>query len=178
MAKAIAPLAERHQHGEAIEPASKQWSDDHGDIGAPYIIGLPLLGRLYRKGKITLNEARAGDRFHLDFAEAEGSQVAAIDLSRDVIDGPSGGRLWHRELPGISALWAREAALGALRGLSGGQNGVEVYCAWGVLGYGLSLSEWSRRCGYHRNTASRVLRKTLEVLDEHYNSLDEDCAIR
>lgn len=171
MSDRIKPTPERLRHGEELVRASKQWIDSHDKIGDPYIVQLPLLLKLKANGTITVKQAQAGDRYHLDYMEAHGSQTPAQDLSRDLVDGARKLQAPRHSLAVLALTGARRA----LRGDGSHFPARQLNCADWMLGQGQAVSAWALQWSVTPMHAYRVLRKVLEVLEGHYETVDNAC---
>lgn len=159
----IAPTAERWARGE-VEALPHAIADEEGRPAAPFR-AIDTLMQMERRGTITSEMHKAGDRFRDDFALSALDPLRAADLGRV----PRAGPLLSLSDVQLSARRRVADAIAALGGFSspGGS------CCWHVLGWQMTVKEWALRAGWGgkplgEKTAAGVLIAALGMLKEHY----------
>lgn len=156
MSEVIRPTAERVQHG-LVELASRPIKARRGEYAAP-AIAVDLLVSMERRGAITADQRRAGERFRAWFRLAHFEGLRASDLSRTKVDG--GISEIHQETER-----ARREITKAIRWL-GGLTSTQGHCLWHVIGLDESVREWARERKQKTSNlnAAGILAVTLESL--------------
>jgi hypothetical protein len=159
----VTPPPERLRHGP-VERITATVKDTNGRVGAGWR-ALDTLEIMLRRGSLTKEMCRAGNRFHQAFVLAGLEPLTAADPTRLPVLVNNGAR----RVPRGNDLAHRQVML-ALRALGGTETTLGS-CAWHVLGREMSLREWSIHRGWnHRpvNFAAGVLVSTLDLLRIHY----------
>lgn len=133
--------AHRLQHGDLIVRDPSAFATDHGQFAHPFR-NVDILER-WSKGNppdITPEMRTAGDEFRTMFRIARMDQLMAASLE-PVITGSI------REDPMSGPQYAVNYVRRVLR-LLGGVNSPCGSCVWHVLGEGLSLQQYAKRCGW------------------------------
>lgn len=162
MSGGIAPTPERQRRGVGYGQPSQVLGDD-GKLSAPFRPWLRSLKRLHDSGKIGEAQYAAGLRFHLDWQDAQGSDVRAMDLSRDVIDGAGNGHGLPRSSVAARALDAAATAL---------SDRLQRDAAEDIVGAGISIRGFERIRKMRSGTATAILIAALTNLNKHYQSVD------
>lgn len=158
---APAPTPERSRHNPVV--VLDRLDDSAGAISRP-AKALDTLAAMLDAGTIDSRKYNAGTQFRDDFRRANLDPLRCADLNKPRVDCPA------RHDIGNTTLQARERIHDALATL--GPPGDSL--AWHVLGYELTLADWSRRYSTAtartmlRQTASGVLIQVLASLANHY----------
>lgn len=165
---AVAPTPERYQHSP-VALCDHEIRDSDDWLSMPYK-AVDTLGRLLGNGTITAREHRAGTRFRNTFHRAHLNPLRCADLGRPRVDDAPRFDL------GACAYEARDEIDGCMRHLGSPANS----CAWYVLGFEMSLSEWAMRISaagvrcLDRETARGVLIGLLGSLANHFFGPERD----
>jgi hypothetical protein len=126
------------------------------------------LGRMLRRGSITVEMAKAGPQFCSEFSRAYLDPLQAADIGRV----PVSGRRIHECSYHIQS--ARERAWAALEAV-GGLASPGGCCIWSVVGGERKLKEWALQQGWNgrrisEESASRILISALGSLAGSYDA--------
>lgn len=143
------PLPERDRH-DRIERSKSQVADSAGLIGRPYRV-VDTLALMERRGTISRDMRIVGELFRDDFARARLDPLRGMDPGRLRLAsrGPWRGLpAGYHVAEARERVWLQLLALGGIASPGGS-------CAWHVLGWGQSLSEWAAQTGWGRGRVSR-----------------------
>jgi hypothetical protein len=160
----LPPPPERGQHGRIVR-LDRQIADAAGNIGVPFL-AISLLSRMHASGRISLDEARAGEQFHAHFRRAALGDLRAADLAR-IRGQPRAGRAIAP-----SAEHYRRKVWDAVMAL-GGPDAPCGSIIWAVIGEEMDIKRWAlerfrplRRVSEH--AASGILIAALGCLATYY----------
>jgi hypothetical protein len=140
---AISPTPERAKRGP-VERTERPVIPTPGDYESPYI-AVDILEALLRRGAITNEEKRAGERFRAWFTLAQLDPLRAADFARPYVDG-------GRALTEPRSDRARREIDKAIRWL-GGRGSWQASCLWHMVGLDQSLREWTQQQSKTAQTA-------------------------
>lgn len=160
--ESITPTPERAIRGQ-IERTERPVIPTPGDYESPYI-AIDILEALLRRGAITAEEKRAGERFRAWFMLAQLDALRAADFARPYVDG---GRAFTEPQNDR----ARREIDKAIRWL-GGRGSWQASCMWHVVGLDQSIRQWTQEQSktaqnariMSRQDGSGVLIAALETL--------------
>lgn len=164
----VAPTPERYQHSP-VALCDEEIRDSNDWLSAPYK-AVDTLGRLLGNGTITEREHRAGTRFRNAFRRARLDPLRCADLGRPRVDNAPRAEVADR------AYDARDEIAACMTHLGTPANS----CAWYVLGFEMSLSEWALRISaasvraIDRETARGVLIGLLGSLAGYFFGPERD----
>jgi len=160
----VGPTPERHNHGP-IDPLAEVVTYDVNRRPERTLAprAVDTLGRMLRRGSITVEMARAGTRFRNDFYRANLDRLKCSDVSRPYIGGKP-------ICDGSFDIEARNNTSRALRAV--GMVGESVL--WHVVGLEETIKAWALEQGWNgrrvtEEAASGILISALGALVRHYD---------